>query len=234
MPIFISDDGQVSIVKEIIEKTMPLETFLESFQERNVSLPFLPRGCRSFISKGNLACLVIEVSPGIKQLNYTTEDEGNFNFNLYMPWAYYAITVSLSPLKVRNVCVAWSYKKVSSEKDSMFAMGFPNILHGVMCLGGVKVKDNPIHLAIDELMDKILTGKYCSDYFEGYVNQYNVPIEFAPDEVEAVEYFLNWESKSEKATDKEMINLWKNFSNKSVDTRSYQNFLDGFTVNNEL
>jgi len=222
LPIIIEDDGTVKVVREVIETSTSLDEFLKKYRQNiPFQMPFLPNKCHSFSTSQNVQTFIIELPMGKR--NFQVE---NMRYEIFMPWTYYGISIAENIIYKVQVC--HSLKKVMKMSDKIFTMAFPNISSGDMCTGEMTgdfkiTNKQPMHMAVNDFVDKILTGAYNGDYLDQVYSGKGIK-EFQKgakgQTVHGIHthYFGNWEKLSKAKNDKQMLAYFDELSTESRHT----------------
>jgi len=176
MSEIILTENTAKLVERTVIHEIPLMDFLNSVN-KNIPLifPILPNNIRGFISGEVTSNLIIEQAPRKIKLRFRTtenedseEDDRIFNFNVYMPYIYYNINIQNNPVLINTVKMAFATAPVTDENSILGTMPMPNIDGSqTICLGDINIKDDlPLHMAISELIIKILSSVWNSDLFD--------------------------------------------------------------------
>lgn len=147
-----------------VQRQVGLGAFIETLkQDRDVSLPRLPRNTRFFTQKGNQIWIVIELEPGLRFLKTESHQVG---LRLSMPWQYFAFsfiagggypTINWSFADYR---LFWSKTRIKSLTERVIPASLPNVYRndGKICFGAT-APESTLELAerIDTLVNEFFS-----------------------------------------------------------------------------
>ena len=173
----ILSDTHATTVREVVEKTIPLEAFLEQCQQSSCLMTgILPVGTKMISFNSRQIGLVIECPPAIRHFTYEikTSSRPNRVFQLFFPWTYFIVSCEANPNRINHISWFFSRKPISGKDSIIGHMAMPNTSIernglGNICLGSVHVDDNDayeIGALIDQFITCIWGSAFNSDLFQ--------------------------------------------------------------------
>lgn len=159
----ILDGGYAKTVREIVEKTIPLEEFLQACQTSSCLMTgILPMGTKMISFNSRQIGLVIECPPCVRHFTYEIKGEivAKRVFQLFFPWTYFIVSCEANPNRINHISWFFAKEPIRSKNSMIGHMAIPNtsIEHnglGNICLGSVHVDDNDAY-EIGPLIDQFI------------------------------------------------------------------------------
>lgn len=160
----ILSESYATTVREVVEKTIPLEEFLEACQTSSCLMTgILPMGTKMISFSNNHIGLVIECPPCVRHFTYEIKNDIIVHriFQLFFPWTYFIVSCEANPNRINSVSWFFARNPIKSKNSMIGHMAIPNTSIerdglGNICLGNVHVEDNDAY-EIGPLIDQFVT-----------------------------------------------------------------------------
>lgn len=167
--------NEVHVVERTVRYAIPLDQFYQAIQSESIMVSGrLPNNCIMVAKSGNSFSYVVEVMPGMRTISYNVEpgEDMERDYSLHLPWCYFIVTIETDPNRLANIDWLWSKERITGPESMMGQMAMPNTTinseegFGRICLGEVFIDDGlTVNKATDNLIEKVLGGKFNSDLF---------------------------------------------------------------------
>lgn len=171
MSRIIIENNKAKMVREIIEKEVALDDFLEQvIRGQSFVVPFLPAGCLGFSSLGEHSVFIVEQAPRTQYIGFIMNREV-CNFKIHLPYFYFGVMVKNNPICVQQVGIWMSKKRILRENSQVGHFIMPNVSIedrnvGLLCVGDMTLSENVyIHQFVDELIAQFWGSYFNHDHF---------------------------------------------------------------------